>query len=151
MNFRRTTGFAALGCILMASCYPYDENRGRKPQRRQPAPLSTVPQQQALQEQRVAMKAKEDLAREEAAKIADQAPAVTPPETPTVPTTPAPTPPPVVEKKPEYKFATKVPGKAGFVFSPYNNKMIDVRGMSSGTLVQDPTYTGDGKGYFRVP
>lgn len=96
------------------------------------------------------MKAKEDLARQEAAKIAAQAPT---PTAPTLPTTPTPQPPapPVVEKKPEYKYATKIPGKEGFVFSPYNNKMIDVRGMASGTLVQDPTYTGDGKGYFRVP
>ena len=49
------------------------------------------------------------------------------------------------------KFANKVPGKDGFVFSPYNNKIVDVRGMPTGTLVQDPTYTGAGKGYFRVP
>ncbi len=150
MNSRLTTGFAALGCILLASCYPYDESRGRKPHRR-PAPTSVAaPEQQALQAQRDAMKAKEDLARQEAAKIAAQAPT---PTAPTLPTTPTPQPPapPVVEKKPEYKYATKIPGKEGFVFSPYNNKMIDVRGMASGTLVQDPTYTGDGKGYFRVP
>jgi hypothetical protein len=44
-----------------------------------------------------------------------------------------------------------VPGKEGFVFSPYNNKVVDVRDIPSGTLVQDPTYTGAGKGYFRVP
>jgi hypothetical protein len=47
--------------------------------------------------------------------------------------------------------ASKVPGKAGFVFSPHNNKVVDVRDIPSGTLVQDPTYpAADGK-YFRVP
>ena len=55
------------------------------------------------------------------------------------------------EKRPEYAVANKVPGKEGFVFSPYNNKVVDVRDIPSGTLVQDPTYTGAGKGYFRVP
>lgn len=47
--------------------------------------------------------------------------------------------------------ASMVPGKAGFVFSPHNNKVVDVRDIPSGTLVQDPTYpAADGK-YFRVP
>jgi hypothetical protein len=71
----------------------------------------------------------------------------------TASSTPAPeTPkPPTEEKRADYKFANKVPGKEGFVFSPYNNKVVDVRDMPSGTLVQDPTYTGAGKGYFRVP
>ena len=95
------------------------------------------------------MKQKEELANKEA-------PATTTPETladtaaqTTQPTqTPAP---PVEEKRAEYKFANIVPGKDGFVFSPYNNKVVDVRDIPSGTLVQDPTYTGAGKGYFRVP
>lgn len=61
-------------------------------------------------------------------------------------TTPA-TPP----KKPEYPYATKVPGKDGFVLSPYNTKVIDVRDIPSGTLVQDPNYPASEKKYFRVP
>jgi hypothetical protein len=54
---------------------------------------------------------------------------------------------------PEYKYpvAQAVPGKAGFVFSPYSNKVIDVRDIPAGTLVRDPTYTGEEKGYLRVP
>ena len=54
-------------------------------------------------------------------------------------------------KKPEYSYASKVPGKEGFVFSPYNNKVVDVRDIPSGTLVQDPTYPAAEKKYFRVP
>lgn len=50
-----------------------------------------------------------------------------------------------------WEFARPVPGKEGFVFSPYNNKVIDVRDIPSGTLVQDPTYAASEKKYFRVP
>ena len=52
---------------------------------------------------------------------------------------------------PTYTVANKIPGKEGFVYSPYTGKMVDVSGIAGGTLVQDPTYSGTGKGYFRVP
>ena len=42
---------------------------------------------------------------------------------------------------------TTVPGKEGYVFSPYSHRVIDVRGLPSGTLVLDPE-TG---GSFRLP
>jgi|AntRauTorckE6833_2_1112554.scaffolds.fasta_scaffold04474_2 hypothetical protein len=51
----------------------------------------------------------------------------------------------------DYPFANPVPGKEGFVFSPYNKKLVDVRDIPSGTLVQDPTYPASEKKYFRVP
>jgi hypothetical protein len=35
--------------------------------------------------------------------------------------------------------------------SAYNNKLVDVRDIPSGTLVQDPTYPASEKKYFRVP
>ncbi len=47
--------------------------------------------------------------------------------------------------------AIAVPGKPGFVFSPYNNKVIDVQGFNSGTLVADPTYPMSERKFFRVP
>lgn len=47
--------------------------------------------------------------------------------------------------------AIPVPGKDGFVFSPYNNKVIDVKGFAPGTLVADPTYPMSERKYFRVP
>lgn len=56
-----------------------------------------------------------------------------------------------IEKKPSYVFATPVPGKLGFVYSPYNKKLVDVRDIPSGTLVQDPTYPEAEKKFFRVP
>ncbi len=47
--------------------------------------------------------------------------------------------------------ASRVPGKTNFVFSPYNNRVVDVEGMPSGTLVCDPTYPSEEKKLFRVP
>ena len=47
--------------------------------------------------------------------------------------------------------ARAVPGRPGFVFSPYNNKLIDVEGFPSGRLVSDPQYPLSEKKYFRVP
>lgn len=50
-----------------------------------------------------------------------------------------------------YPIAVQVPNKAGFVFSPYNNQVVDVRGLPSGTLVMDPHFPAAEKKYFRIP
>lgn len=145
MNSRFSTAFAALGCVLLASCYPYDESQGRKPAQKKPDQTVTSPEQQKLQQQRDELKKKEDLAKKDEEKKTET-------ETPAGPSQTTGTPkPPTEEKRTDYAFANKVPGKEGFVFSPYNNKVVDVRDIPTGTLVQDPTYTGAGKGYFRVP
>lgn len=47
--------------------------------------------------------------------------------------------------------AVPVPGKQGFVFSPYNSRIVDVRGIPSGTLVADPNYPASEKKRFRTP
>ena len=49
-----------------------------------------------------------------------------------------------------YPYATKVPGKQGFVFNPYTKNQVDVRGIPQGTLVRDP-YDSDKTHKFRVP
>lgn len=109
------------------------------------------PDQQDIQKKRDEMKKRdEEKARMEAEKkLTDN-----PPEQKSEPASnPAPTsdtPKPKVEKK-DYPFANPVPGKEGFVFSPYNNKVVDVRDIPSGQLVQDPTYPQSEKKYFRVP
>jgi len=54
-------------------------------------------------------------------------------------------------EKPQVPEARPAPGKAGYVFSPYNNKIIDVQGIPAGALVADPTYPTSEKKYFRVP
>jgi hypothetical protein len=45
--------------------------------------------------------------------------------------------------------AAPVPGKPGFVFSPYSNRIIDVRGIPPGTLVAEPDQSGNR--FFLVP
>ena len=51
----------------------------------------------------------------------------------------------------DYPFAKKVPDKPGFVFSPHNNQVVDVREIPAGTLVQDPGFPPDQRKFFRVP
>ena len=50
----------------------------------------------------------------------------------------------------EHPYATKIPGKEGFVFNPFTNNPVDVRGIPSGTLVRDPQ-DPDESHKFRVP
>ncbi|MCW1887217.1 hypothetical protein OKA04_20940 [Luteolibacter flavescens] len=64
---------------------------------------------------------------------------------------PQPQPNPKPAPKPPVPTARPVPGKPGFVFSPFNNKLIDVEGMQSGRLVADPHYPAEERMYFRVP
>jgi hypothetical protein len=47
--------------------------------------------------------------------------------------------------------ASPVPNQPGFVFSPHNGKIVDVRNIPSGTLVADPMYPPTEKKHFRVP
>lgn len=49
-----------------------------------------------------------------------------------------------------HPYATKIPGKEGFVFNPFTNNPVDVRGIPSGTLVRDPQ-DPDESHKFRVP
>jgi hypothetical protein len=53
--------------------------------------------------------------------------------------------------KPEIPVAQAVEGKPGFVMSPFNGKIIDVRDIPPGTLVADPTAPSEEKKHFRVP
>jgi hypothetical protein len=52
------------------------------------------------------------------------------------------------ESAPEAK---PVPGKAGFIFSPYDNKIIDVTGMKPGDIVADPSAPAGEVRYIKVP
>jgi hypothetical protein len=80
-------------------------------------------------------------------------PAPPAPVPPPVPEKPVPPLPPVPEKPTAVTIpvARPIPGKEGVVFSPFNNKPIDVKGYASGTLVADPTFPLEEKKYFRVP
>jgi hypothetical protein len=52
--------------------------------------------------------------------------------------------------KPDYRRAIPIPGKEGFVFNPFTNNPVDVRGIPSGTLVRDPQDPNETH-KFRVP
>lgn len=130
-----------IGCLTFVSCYRLPD----KPRNEGPPPQDetvTSQDQQKIQEQRDRMKEKE-----EKEKIASETPDDTVEKRGGETTTPD----KPVEKRGDYSFANPVPGKEGFVFSPYNNKVVDVRDIPSGTLVQDPTYPAAEKKYFRVP
>jgi hypothetical protein len=58
---------------------------------------------------------------------------------------------PPTEKKSEIPVARPVPGKPGLVFSPFNNKIVDVKGIPAGRIVADPVYPASEKKHFRVP
>lgn len=55
-----------------------------------------------------------------------------------------------VEDNPKTPVAIAIPGKPGFVFNPYTNHPVDVRGIPSKTLVRDPQ-DPDKSHKFRVP
>lgn len=142
-------GIVGLAILAVSACHPYQEKPKQKPQ--QGAQQAAKPKEtKKLTEEKARKKAEEDLKK----KSADSATDSTTPGGDTPPTNPAgggTTPPPVEPKRTDYAFATKVPGKEGFVFSPYNNKVVDVKDLPSGTLVADPTYPASEKKYFRVP
>jgi hypothetical protein len=47
--------------------------------------------------------------------------------------------------------AKPVPGKPGFFFSPYDNKIIDANGIDPGTVIQDPGSPEGTPRYFKIP
>lgn len=144
MNFKPSAGLAAALCLTVAACYPYEEHYQRRNAAR--APQQKTAQQDKLKQEELRQKQEQEI--KQAGNERDLAP-----ENPVTQNTPpgnAPPPNPP-ERRPDYPFANKVPGKDGFVFSPYNNKVVDVRDIPSGTLVQDPTYLASEKKYFRVP
>lgn len=143
---------AAAASLLVVSCYPYPEN---KPQNRHRPNLEQQKKEEAekaekLKKEEEAKKKELEAAKEKEKEkendkgIGENNPGGTekPPGTPDK-----------QEKqvKPQYEVAKKAPGREGFVLSPYNNRLIDVRGIASGTLVQDPTYDPAEKKFFRVP
>ena len=130
MNAHLLTGIAATACLAMASCYPYtDPNIKQGTGNNQNVNNEELTPEELRQKQ-----------EEERPQLQENALTNDGEETPTPP-----------NPNPDYPFANKVPGKEGFVFSPYNNKVVDVRGIPTGTLVADPTYAASEKKYFRVP
>lgn len=149
MKLQLFTGFTAALCVLLASCYPVEEN----PQRKKASQAVQKPTAEQLkqQEEQARKKQEEELRKTQESSgggVTETPGGTAPPQQPVNP--------PVEPKRTDYPFANKVPGKEGFVFSPYNNKVIEVRDdqgklIPTGTLVQDPTFPASEKKFFRVP
>ena len=56
-----------------------------------------------------------------------------------------------VKTKKNYPVARKIPGKSGFVYNPYTNEAVDVRGLPSGALAHDPSDPNKSIHKFRLP
>ena len=165
MNTRIASVISVALCALLASCYPYDEGANRKktkkssPNATAPAAPTKTEAELKAEEQKLKEKQKKEAATETTSADGTGTTgtdttesSIKPTDKPASSATTSPADKPATTvKKPEYSYASKVPGKEGFVFSPYNNKVVDVRDIPSGTLVQDPTYPAAEKKYFRVP
>lgn len=144
MKIHSFLGFTAAACFAAVSCYPYDHYERNKSNR-------------GLQQrttQKTEIKPNELTEKQQSEPKQDVQENNLPPESTATRNTTTEnrgTDTGNSEPRPDYPFANKVPGKDGFVFSPYNNKVVDVRDIPSGTLVQDPTYPASEKKYFRVP
>jgi hypothetical protein len=134
----------ALGCFGFVSCYPLPDKPPTMGTQKKDETVSSKDQQK-IQEQRDRMKEKAEKEKEKATADISDKPAEKREKDKPANNKPADKP------RGDYSFANPVPGKEGFVFSPYNNKLVDVRDIPSGTLVQDPTYPASQKKYFRVP
>lgn len=148
MKFRICSGLAALVCMTLASCYPYDgqsKYNNRKPKGPQQTGATAQEDLKIREQQELKKAADEEIRKKEelARNTGGSTSGTGLPPTGGRNTTET--------KRDEFAFANKVPGKEGFVFSPFNNKVVDVRDIPSGTLVQDPTYPASEKKYFRVP
>jgi hypothetical protein len=142
MKFRLFFTIPLISGFFFVSCLPIPREAPKK-KPTQPANTLTSEEQQKIEEQRELMKQRD---------LEKQAQLANPPTPPKNQTENTVVEPPAINKpKSDYPFGTPVPGKEGYVFSPYNNKLLDVRGIPSGTLVQDTTYPLTEKKYFRVP
>lgn len=129
-------------CGLLSSCiYPYPPNPHGPVPAQSPDPATHEPELDPI-----------EVARREAQEAADRLKNTNPGVTDPGNTDPGGTsaPDPVKPPEKEYRVAVPIPGKPGFVFNPFTNKPLDVRGIPAGKLVVDPN-DPDPNHKFRVP
>lgn len=142
MKFHLSLTLPLIGCFAFVSCFPIPREHPQNHHMQDPNATITSEEQQKIEEQRERMRQRE---MEKKTELANQQPVPSNVTENTI------VEPPTIKTTTDYPFGTPVPGKEGYVFSPYNNKLLDVRGIPSGTLVQDTTYPPTEKKYFRVP
>lgn len=150
MNLRLILPASAAALLVATSCTPYQEPPPPPPT--DPAARKTTPEEEEkLRKQREEMKRSDEENqtpdKEKKSEGAEGETARKDPETGGGEDAPK----PPAEKKSDIPVARPIPGKPGMVFSPFNNKPIDVKGIASGRLVADPTYPASEKKHFRVP
>jgi hypothetical protein len=148
---------AALVCgTIVTSCVPYDEYGRRIDTKKKPNRdlVKTDPKLREIEAKREELRKKEEQRRKELGldaaenKPTESKPTTTDTREEAPPTMPKP---PTTGPK-NYPTAAPVPGKPGYVFSPYNNKVVDVREVGgSGKLVGDPNFPREEKKYFYIP
>ena len=150
MNLNLFTSYTAIGCLLLASCYPVNEHPNDKTPAKTPEKTTAAADAQKLKEQEAAKKKekeKEELAQEKTPEKTETSAEKSPTEKTRGPTE---------TKKETYPVAIRAPGKENCVLSPYNNKLVSTlddnnKPIPPGTLVQDPSYSASEKKFFRVP
>ncbi|TAE74557.1 MAG: hypothetical protein EAZ65_09605 [Verrucomicrobia bacterium] len=156
MNLRLILPATAAMLVAATSCTPYRElppPAPRDPAMRQvraAEPDKSQAQPEAIKRQDAEVKVPEPTRTSESEQEMSIKPRPDPQEREEKGSSDAVTLPPT-EKKPVIPVARPIPGKVGMVFSPFNNKPIDVKGIPSGRLVADPTYPPSEKKHFRVP
>ena len=147
MNLRLILPASAALFLVATSCTPYVEPPPPAPE--DPAARKRTPEEEEkLRKEREAMKKDEENKTPDKDKKSEGEQEGTANKNPGEGEGTTPKPP---EPKSDIQVARPVPGKPGFVFSPFNNKVIDVTGIPSGRLVADPTYPASEKKHFRVP
>lgn len=152
-RFSSLTIIALVLSAIVTSCVPYDEY-GRRVDKKKTKPSAQItdPKQQEINAKREEMRLRDEQRRKQLGLPPVDATKPDAATTNVATETTKPTQPPVVPTPPKnHPVAAAVPGKPGFVFSPFNNKVVDVRGIASGTLVADPQYPPADKKHFRVP
>ena len=126
--------FPLAAVALVGACAPWPPYATNPPQPPAPGPLDVQPTL-TDEEQRMIQENRERLAREKRERELAERNGGNPASN---------------TSKPKYPTAAPVPGKAGYVFNPYTQGTVDVRGIAPGTLVRDPE-DDDPSHKFRVP
>ncbi len=145
MKLRSIFPVSAFIAFAAMSCTPYVEPAPDAPA--DPAQRTvSAEEQQKIKERREKLKQEQEAAERERDQTDEK-----PKERPDGTTAGGGDTPKPKEQPSSIQVARPIPGKPGMVFSPFNNKPVDVKGIPSGKLVYDPHYPQSENKKFRVP
>lgn len=146
----------ALGSLLFASCSPSPPYQGvpnpnapQAQQAEQPKTAAELKKEEELRKARIKAN-KEAKARRDAVRRAKEEAAENGGSPPSDGGEIKPAEREPVKRTSKYRTAMPIPGKPGFVFNPWTNRPVDIRGLPSGQLIRDPN-DGNEDHKFRVP